>query len=142
MTTATQNVRRGFGIKPLHIAGVGIILMAIFYGAFGLKDAFRSYTMSIAEARESGRSVQLAGFLGSKGEYDTQDRWTFLLEDTEGEQVLVVYDGSRPANFDHATSIVAVGRYDTSQRVFVAEDLLVKCPSKYLEEEAQIEEAR
>lgn len=137
MKDVNPPAQRGLTIKPLHIAGLSIILLAVWYGGFGFKDAFRSYTTSIAEARESGRSVQLAGFLGSKGEYDAQNRWTFLLEDANGDQVLVVYPGTRPANFDHATSIVAIGRYDTSQRVFAAEELLVKCPSKYLEQQVQ-----
>ncbi|NJO83827.1 MAG: cytochrome c maturation protein CcmE [Blastochloris sp.] len=122
-------------IKPLHIAGFGIILIAIVYGGFGFKDAFRSYTTSVAEAAGSNSSVQLAGFLGSMGEYDEQGRWTFLLQDEDGDQVKVVYDDARPANFEQAVSIVAIGHYDEAQDVFVADDLLVKCPSKYQEQE-------
>ena len=41
----------------------------------------------------------------------------------------VVYHGVIPGNFDQATSIVAIGRYQDG--VFAAEQLLVKCPSKY-----------
>jgi cytochrome c-type biogenesis protein CcmE len=137
MTTTTHDrdlPRKRFAPKPLHLAGVGIILVAIIYGAFGFQDAFRSYTTSVTEAIESGRSVQLAGFLGSTGEYDAEGRWTFLLEDENSEKVKIVYNGARPANFDHATSIVAVGRYDPASSAFMAEDLLVKCPSKYQEE--------
>lgn len=137
MTTTTHErdmTRKGFAPKPLHLAGVGIILVAIIYGAFGFQDAFRSYTTSISEAIESGRSVQLAGFLGSMGEYDAEGRWTFLLEDENSETVMVIYNGARPANFDHATSIVAIGHYDPASGAFIAEDLLVKCPSKYQEE--------
>jgi cytochrome c-type biogenesis protein CcmE len=135
-TTHTQETpaRSMFGLKPLHIAGVGIILLAIVYGAFGFKDAFLSYTTSVSETKASGRNVQLAGFLGSTGEYDDEGRWTFLLEDSNGEQVKVVYDQARPSNFDQATSIVAIGRYDPARDVFVANDLLVKCPSKYQEQ--------
>lgn len=135
MTTATNDMKQsGFPLKPVHIAGIGIILIAIVFGAFGFKDSFRSYTTSIEEARTSNRSVQLAGFLGSTGEYDTEGRWTFMLQDEKGELVKVVYDKVRPSNFEHATSIVAIGHYSSQQQVFMAEDLLVKCPSKYQEE--------
>lgn len=123
-------------MKTLHIAGIGIILIAVVYGLFGLKDSFRSYTTSIEEAKRTTRSVQLAGFLGSQGEYDDQGRWTFLLQDEMGQQVKVVSAEPRPANFDQAISIVAIGRYNPGSDVFMADSLLVKCPSKYQEQTA------
>lgn len=137
MATATPPIGRGFQIKPLHIAGLGIILVAIVYGAFGFKDSFRSYTTSVTEAIQSNRSVQLAGFLGSRGEYDAQGHWTFMLQDEDGEMVKVISSQPRPANFEQAISIVAIGHYDASQQAFVADELLVKCPSKYQEQMQQ-----
>lgn len=77
--------------------------------------------------------MQLAGFLGSLGEYDEQGRWTFMLQDENGKMVKVISDDPRPANFEQAISIVAIGRYDEIEGAFVADDLLVKCPSKYQE---------
>jgi cytochrome c-type biogenesis protein CcmE len=41
----------------------------------------------------------------------------------------------KPANFEDAVSIVAIGRYENG--VFAAEKLLVKCPSKYQGEEIE-----
>ncbi len=41
----------------------------------------------------------------------------------------VLYAGVKPGNFEEATEIVAVGSY--SDGAFHAEQLLVKCPSKY-----------
>ncbi|NJP04805.1 MAG: cytochrome c maturation protein CcmE [Chloroflexaceae bacterium] len=134
MTTSTQPLQRGFSIKPIHMVGIGIIMIAMVFGAFGFKDGFRSYTTSIDEARQNAQHVQLAGFLGSVGEYDADGRWTFLLQDESGDQVLVLSQEPRPANFEHATSIVAIGRYDPSMDAFIADDLLVKCPSKYQEQ--------
>ena len=46
----------------------------------------------------------------------------------------VIYAKPRPANFEKAISIVAIGRYDEAKNVFVADDMLVKCPSKYQEQ--------
>ncbi|NJM08675.1 cytochrome c maturation protein CcmE, partial [Candidatus Gracilibacteria bacterium] len=96
MATASPPIKRGFDIKPLHIAAFGIILLALVYGFFGFRDAFRSYTTSVDEARNSSRSVQLAGFLGSTGEYDADGRWTFLLQDENGAMLKVVSDDPRP----------------------------------------------
>lgn len=134
MTTTTQNMQRGLAIKPLHIVGFGIIMLAIVYSAFGFQDAFRSYTTSVEEARDSGRQVQLAGFLGSMGEYDAQGRWTFMLQDENGALLKVVSNDPRPANFEQAISVVAIGHYDSTENAFLADDLLIKCPSKYQEQ--------
>lgn len=121
-------------IKPLHIAGIGIIVLALGFGAFGFRDGFRSYTTSVDEAVGSTRSVQLAGFLGSTGDYDAKGRFTFDIQDENGKLLKVVSDDPRPANFEQAISIVAIGRYDAGEQAFMADDLLVKCPSKYQEQ--------
>lgn len=134
MTTLSSPTSTAFGIKPLHIVGLGIILVAVVYGFFGFQDGFRAYTTSIVEAQQSGQHIQLAGFLGTTGEYDEQGRWTFWLQDERGDQVLVISDDPRPSNFEQAISIVAIGRYDATDDAFLADDLLVKCPSKYQEQ--------
>lgn len=137
MASITPPASRGFQVKPLHIAGIGIILIAVIYGVFGFQSGFRSYTQSVDEAVASSRSVQLAGFLGSTGEYDTEGRFTFMLQDENGKLIKVVSDDPRPANFEQAISIVAIGRYDQGEQAFMADDLLVKCPSKYQELQQQ-----
>jgi cytochrome c-type biogenesis protein CcmE len=135
MATATSDIdRRSFVLKPLHLIGIAIILLAIVTGYFGLQSAFRPYTTSVSEAVGSGRSVQLAGFLGSTGEYDTNGNFTFNLQDGTGKLVKVIYPKPRPANFEQAVSVVAIGHYDAGQQAFLAEDMLVKCPSKYQEQ--------
>ncbi|MGB9633383.1 MAG: cytochrome c maturation protein CcmE [Chloroflexaceae bacterium] len=134
MATATSVSRRGMPIKPLHIVGLGIILIAIVYGVFGFQSGFRSYTQSVDEAMAATRSVQLAGFLGSTGAYDAAGRFTFMLQDERGKLIKVISDDPRPANFEQAISIVAIGRYDPAEQAFMADDLLVKCPSKYQEQ--------
>lgn len=136
MSSIPASARRGFEIKPIHIAGLGIILIAIVYGLFGFKDAFRAYTTSVDEAISSSRGIQLAGFLGSTGEMDAQGRFTFMLQDSSKKMVKVISDDPRPANFEQAISIVAIGHYDRDQQAFLADDLLVKCPSKYQELQA------
>ncbi len=129
-----SSTKSGFSLKPVHIVGMGIIMVALVFGMFGVQSGYRSYTTSVVEAATSGRDVQLAGFLGSTGEYDEQGRWTFMLQDEQGEMVKIVSNDPRPANFEQATSIVAIGRYDSTEQAFLADDLLVKCPSKYQEQ--------
>jgi cytochrome c-type biogenesis protein CcmE len=137
MTTAPTDLgRRGFVLKPLHIIGIAMIVLAIVLGYFGLQSAFRPYTTSVSEAMSTGRGVQLAGFLvpGERGQYDQAGNFTFQMQDNTGKVVRITYPKPKPANFEQAISIVAIGRYDASKDVFQADDMLVKCPSKYQEQ--------
>ncbi len=136
-TSPSPTIHSGFKLRPLHIAGIGIILIAVIYGVFGFQSGYRAYTQSVDEAIAATRSVQLAGFLGSTGEYDTQGRFTFMLQDENGKLIKIVSNEPRPANFEHAISIVAIGRYDPAEEAFMSDKLLVKCPSKYQEIQAQ-----
>jgi hypothetical protein len=52
-------------------------------------DAPIHYHRSL-EAKDSGRGVQLAGFLGSKGEYNADGKFTFLLQDSGGQKIPVI----------------------------------------------------
>lgn len=132
-TGSGELVRRGPQVKPLHLMGVGVIVLAVVLGWYGLQQSFRPYTQSISEAVEAKRSVQLQGFLGSTGAYDERGRFTFDLQDSQGKLVKVVYSQAKPSNFEQAVSIVAIGHYDAAQQAFIADELLVKCPSKYQE---------
>jgi cytochrome c-type biogenesis protein CcmE len=136
MTTAPTELRRGFALKPLHMIGIAIIVLAIALGYYGLQSALRPYTTSVSEAIDSGRGVQLAGFLvpGERGEYDDAGNFTFQMQDNTGKIVRVIYPKPKPANFEQAISIVAIGRYDAGKNAFLADDMLVKCPSKYQEQ--------
>ncbi|NWG19549.1 MAG: cytochrome c maturation protein CcmE [Chloroflexi bacterium] len=128
--------RRPFTVRPLHLIGIAMIVLAIGLGYYGLTASYRPYTVSIAEAKGSGRSVQLAGYLGDMGGYDADGNFVFKLQDSSGTMIPVVYAKPRPSNFEQAVSIVAIGHYDEARGVFLADDLLVKCPSKYQEMQA------
>jgi len=137
MATASSDLgRRGFVLKPLHMIGIAIIVLAIVLGYYGLQSGLRPYTTSVSEAISTGRGVQLAGFLypGETGAYNEKGEFTFKLQDSTGKVVQVLYGKPKPANFEKAISIVAIGHYDAAKGAFMADDMLVKCPSKYQEQ--------
>jgi cytochrome c-type biogenesis protein CcmE len=111
---------------------VALALLAIA-GAIGVTSFRKTITpyISFAEARKSSGLVQVNGVLADKHYVLQQDRQflSFRLKDERGEVLPVEYHGVIPGNFDQATSIVAIGRYKDG--TFTAEQLLVKCPSKY-----------
>lgn len=114
---------------------VGALLLVAF-GAFAgmsFKDALTPY-VSYAQAMETARTVQVAGGLENGSSAYDRDAGAlhFTLRHPDNDETLpVVYHGLKPANFEEAISIVAIGRWDGDQGVFTADELLVKCPSKY-----------
>jgi len=112
----------------------GVLLLA--FAGFSLSSFKETLTpyVSYGQAREAVRVVQVAGALqkGSSSYEDVKDSLYFTLQDPKTHETLRVrYKGLKPANFEDAISIVAIGQYDEGAKEFEAHKLLVKCPSKY-----------
>ena len=112
------------------IVAVGLLLLATVIGVTSFRKTVTPY-ISFAEARRSEGLAQVNGVLADKQYVLKQDEQylSFRLKDDQGQVMPVVYHGVVPGNFDQATSIVAIGRYH--DQAFEADQLLVKCPSKY-----------
>jgi len=118
-------------MKPKYVLGGLLVLASIFFGVTAFKKSLTPY-ISFSEARRSGASVQVNGVLAdpAAAHYDAdKSELTFALKDDKNEVMQVVYKGVKPANFEQATSVVAIGSYEGGR--FHADQLLVKCPSKY-----------
>lgn len=111
---------------------LAIVLIAVA-GVFGLTSFRKTMTpyLSFTEARKASGLVQVNGVLADKNYVlKLQEQYLeFKLKDSKGEVLPVEYRGVIPGNFDQATSIVAIGRFEEGR--FQADQLLVKCPSKY-----------
>jgi cytochrome c-type biogenesis protein CcmE len=117
----------------LYMFGAVLLLAFAGFSFSAFKDSMTPY-VSYERARTGDRIVQVAGALekGSSSYVDTQESLFFTLKDPKSSETLRVrYQGLKPANFEEAISIVAIGRYDEGEKEFHAEKLLVKCPSKY-----------
>jgi len=109
---------------------LALLATAAAIGVTSFKKTVTPY-ISFAEAKASNGLVQVNGVLADKNYVAKPDEQylEFHLKDTQGKILPVVYRGVIPGNFDQATSIVAIGHYKGAR--FEAEQLLVKCPSKY-----------
>lgn len=112
-----------------------IVALALVAGgvAVGVTSFRKSVTpyLSFREARNAPGLVQVNGEIADK-DYVLRPQEQYLrfnLKDQKGEVMPVEYHGLIPGNFDQATMVVAIGRYREGS--FQAEQLLVKCPSKY-----------
>ncbi len=115
-----------------------LVVIGVAVGVSSFKKSVTPY-ISFAEARRTTGMVQVNGQIADKNYVlKPQEQYLeFNLRDQKGEVMPVVYRGVIPGNFDQATMVVAIGRYEGGR--FRAENLLVKCPSKY---QAEAERAK
>lgn len=117
---------------------VVLILGFIGYAGYFFADSVTPY-VGIAEARTSHRNVQVKGLPDDTVEpHMENEMFVFSIADEEtGEKMLVRYKGVKPDTFDEAYHIVAIGKYTGD--AFVADKLLIKCPSKYEAEQGKVQ---
>lgn len=91
--------------------------------------------VSLSDAATSDGAIQVMGKIDKDSvDYDVEhSHLTFYITDLEepnsNRRLKIVYGGVVPGNFDQATSIVAKGMFQGG--ALQANQLLVKCPSKY-----------
>jgi len=119
------------------IIGLVVIAVLVIWGATAFFESTVQY-VSLEQAMTSERTVQVLGkidFDRTVYNADSSRLELTVYDDTASSPVgartlKAVYYGVVPGNFDQATSVVLKGKPDDSG-VFVAEQMLVKCPSKY-----------
>jgi len=120
-------------MKAKYIIGILVIVVFIIWTSISFQKTLTPY-VSIAQAKKVENVVQVKGKRLDSGTFNIeQNQFTFNLADDTGEKIEVVYNGAKPGNFDQATEVVCVGQYLNGR--FQAKELLVKCPSKYVEQE-------
>ena len=119
-------------MKKSYIVAAIIIGAALVLAMFSFKSTLTSY-VTIEEAKTSQQHVQVAGILvsGSTKFDENTNELIFTLKEPAGDEMVVRYNKAKPANFENAEKIVAIGKYDKIKQSFIANELLVKCPSKY-----------
>ena len=126
--------------KVYIIAGIMIALaISLFVVA---QDDLSTYS-NISEAIATGDRVKIAGQLAKDMEmlYDPiQDPnlFTFYIRDNEGTTQKVVLLQPKPQDFELSEQVVLTGRMQ--EDAFEATDVLMKCPSKYKDEEIYLKE--
>lgn len=119
--------------KAFYVIGGLLLLVFAGFSYSEFKDSLTPY-VPFEVAIKAARTVQVAGGLEKDTSFYEEETGLlrFTLVDPEtGETLKVRYEGLKPANFEDAISIVAIGRYDASAEEMAADKLLVKCPSKY-----------
>lgn len=124
-------------MKKTHILAILVAVVAL--GAILSTVADSSTYVTFEEAAEQpGKEYHVIGTLNKNKAvvYDSRnnpDEFSFYMLDNNGEEMKVIYDDSKPQDFEKSEQIVLVGKVEGD--VFKASSLLLKCPSKYQEDD-------
>ena len=123
-------------MKKKHLVGIAMIAIAIAL-LLSLSDEVSTYS-TFADASKSGERVKIAGQLSKDKEmyYDPEkdpNYFSFYIKDSDGIENKVVLLSERPQEFERSEQIVLTGSMKGEE--FVATEMLMKCPSKYQDEE-------
>lgn len=120
------------------IGGVIILIAVVFLVAQSISST-GAYYMTVADLNSKsdklmGQKIRVSGAIVQESEdwNPTELMLNFHMTDETGEEVLVSFHGSRPSNFSRATEAIVEGEM-TPHGTFAADNLLLKCPSRYEE---------
>ena len=126
-------------MKKIHL--VAIVMIAVAIGLLtNAADDMSTYS-NFKDAVQSGEKVKIAGQLAKDKEmyYNPEEDanfFSFRVEDSEGIQKKVILNAAKPQDFERSEQIVLTGKMRGDE--FIASDMLMKCPSKYKDEEIYI----
>ncbi len=123
-------------MKKTHIIALVIVFLSIGVVIATLSDS--STYMDFESAKlNAGQTFTVIGELDKDGEMNynaRQNLFTFYAVDKEGNRSKVFYREPKPQDFERSEDITMKGfATDTG---FVASEILLKCPSKYNEQNA------
>ena len=126
--------------KRIIIFIIAIVLFVI--AILSISDNIFSPYVTFKYAKDNPKKyVQIIGkqTKDSKVSHDISG-FTFSLTDENNDDLEAFHNGVKPQNFEHAEQIVVLGKYSLEKKLFEADKVLTKCPSKYQKEEQKEEQ--
>jgi cytochrome c-type biogenesis protein CcmE len=127
-------------MKKLHILGIIVIAVAVGVIFVSLKNTstYADFTEAISNP---GTEYHVVGKLDKTQPqvYEPRinpDEFLFSMVDNKGVVKRVVLHKSKPQDFEKSEQIVLIGKIQGSD--FHANDILMKCPSKYNDGKQQV----
>ena len=123
---------------------IGIIVIAIAIAMIIVIYADSSTYSSFSEAKEKQTELYVVGVLNKEKElhYDPKvdaNHFSFYMYDNDSTECRVVFRGAKPQDIERSEQIVLTGKMVGDN--FHASKILMKCPSKYNEDEVEVIEA-
>ncbi len=115
--------------KVKTIIGI-IIIVAVIIAIIPTFLSNKIEYVNFNDARQKTKTVEVKGtWLRDKESKFEGNKFSFYMRDDNNTEMKIVYDGAKPNNFEVAEAVVVKGK--VKDGVFMANDILTKCPSKY-----------
>ncbi len=131
-------------MKKGHVVGLIVIAIAVTIVITSVGDA--SSYVNFSEAKEMAsygneEKIHVVGQLKKNGNGEVVGievspnklSFTFIMIDEDNHEQQVFYNEPIPADFIRSEQVVVIGSY--KKDLFLADKILMKCPSKYKETE-------
>jgi cytochrome c-type biogenesis protein CcmE len=122
-------------MKRSHIFAIVLIALGVVFILSTISDS--STYADFSKAKEDPeKTFHVVGRL-VKDKPQTYDPsvdanlFTFYMADNAGEQMKIVYNDTKPQDFDKSEQIVAIGKVVDGEFRVAKNGILMKCPSKY-----------
>ena len=120
-------------MKKTHIIGIVVIVIAIAAIISSISDSSTYANFEEAFAHPS-QEYHVVGTLDRSAAIDynpsvNPNLTVFTMVDKEGVKSKVYLNKSKPQDFERSESVVLIGK--AKDNAFYANDILMKCPSKY-----------
>jgi len=130
-------------MKKTHIIGIVIIAVALaaLVSTISNSSTYAPFSKAIDE---EGKTYHIVGQLNREKEFiynpeQNANLFGFYLIDSEGKEMKVFFNDSKPQDFEKSEQIVVIGKVVGNEFHVAKGDLLMKCPSKYNGNEQQKE---
>lgn len=128
-------------MKKKHIIGIVIVAaaLAIIVSTISNSSTYAPFSAAISHP---GKTYHIVGTLQRDKEFiynpeQNANLFGFYLVDTEGKEMKVLFNDSKPQDFEKSEQIVVIGKVVGDEFHVAKGDLLMKCPSKYNGNELQ-----
>jgi cytochrome c-type biogenesis protein CcmE len=122
---------------------IALVLIAVGIAVF-ISASEDVSTYATFKQAENGDRVKIVGQLSREKPivYDPQnapDEFSFYMTDSDGMERKVILNKPKPQDFEMSEQIVVTG--ELGNDAFMANEILMKCPSKYKDEEISVKES-
>lgn len=120
-------------MKKIHIIAIVVIAVALAVIVSTISNS-STYAPFRTAIENEGKTFHVVGKVNLQKDFIynpevNANLFGFYLVDNEGAEKLVMYNGTKPQDFERSEQIVVVGKMNGND--FHANQLLMKCPSKY-----------
>lgn len=115
-----------------------VVIALCVAGMVMLVGDFSTYETFATARQKTGKEIKVIGALDTTQviTYDPMvdaNYFSFYMKDKSGDVTKVIFNGTRPTDFEKSTELVLTGKMRGND--FICSQILMKCPSKYKDQQ-------